>query len=132
MNRRKTQTMNDLYFASASLLKKFRDNNSCSLIPENKLCRVMDFQNKKIIIVSSSSSKDQVHWITAYTVEPSSYYKENIYTYDEHVKGIIDGTLDRGYKGIEIISKHGKMVISGEPFTIKPNQSIESEQLAFF
>lgn len=124
--------MNDLYFVSASLLEKFRDNNSCSLISENRLCRIMDFQNKKIIIISSCSSKNVVHWITAYVVEPLSFYKDSVYTYDEHVKGVIDGTLERGYKGIEITSKYGKMVISGEPFTVRANQLLESKQLAFF
>lgn len=133
MNSRKIKRMNNLQFASATLLEKFRDNNSCSLIPENKACKIMDFQNYKIVIIAScSSGADGVKWVTAYKVVPKDIYKNSVYTYDEHVKAIIEGTIERGYTGIEIITKKGKMVISGEAFTIKPVQILESQQLSLF
>ncbi len=125
--------MRDLHFASANLLEKFRKNNCCSLIPENKRCKVMDFQSKQIIVVCSSSSlANGVEWITAYNVVPKEHYKDKIYTYDEHVEAIINGTLQRGYKGVEINSNYGVMVVSGKPFTIKPGQETKTQQLSFF
>jgi hypothetical protein len=116
--------------ASKSLLNDFQNANACQLIAENRACNIMDFRNKKIVVVASCSSGiEGVKWVTAYNVTPINFYKELVSTYNEHFNKRDLGS-PRGYKGVSIKTKNGDYVITGESFTIEPIR--ENVQLSFF
>lgn len=124
--------MNTL-FASQKLLQAFADANACNLIPNDKPCKLLTFQNKKVVVIGSSSSGAKgVHWVSAYECVPLDNYEGTKMSYTEHWEGVHKKNIERGYSGIIIISDSKKWVICGKSFTIEPYAIKEDIQLTFF
>lgn len=122
---------NNTLFASQSLLQAFADANACSLIPENKSCKLFSFHNKKIVVIGSSSSgANGVHYVSAYECVLLENNDGIKMSYDEHRLAVYLKERERGYTGVIIKSDSKKWVIIGSSFTIKPVK--EDVQLAFF
>jgi hypothetical protein len=119
------------FFASQSLLQAFADANACSLIPENRPCKLFTFQNKKIIITAScSSGVNGIHWVNAYECVSADNYFGDKLTYNEHRKAVFEGVRDRGYSNLLISADGIKWVVIGKSFYISPVK--EAVQLSIF
>lgn len=124
--------MNTL-FASQKLLQAFADANACNLIPHDKPCKLLTFQNKKIVIIGScSSGANGVHWVNAYECVLLDNYQGEKMNYSEHWEGVYNKKIERGYSGVIIKSDSKKWVIIGDSFTIKPYLVNDDIQLTFF
>jgi len=124
--------MNTL-FASQKLLQAFADANACNLIPSDKPCKLLTFQNRKIIVIGScSSGANGVHWVNAYECVLLDNYHGIKMSYSEHLEVVNKNKLERGYSGIIIKSESKKWVIIGTSFTIKPYLVNDDIQLTFF
>lgn len=120
-------------FASQKLLQAFADANACNLIPNNKPCKLLTFQNKKVIVIGScSSGANGVHWVNAYECVPMDNYEGVKMSYSEHWYGVQNNKLERGYSGVIIKSDSKQWVIIGDSFTIKPYLVNDDIQLTFF